>query len=1043
MSDVRLDKAVFARRVSRIFAAWDQPTDETAELGKVDALQVLLGESNDDQPAFSKSVALQTYLLSFEFPSTLVVFRRQGRKVTFVCSATKAKILRQLEGVDGVEIEIFVRAAKDESTANVVPNLIAALGNVKLGVLPKDAATGKLADEWNTAVAQASGIETVDVTASISAVLAEKDGEEIAATLTASRLASTAMTHYFKSKMEALIDRGTAITHEAFAALVEEKTGNEAKDPDQKLWRKDAALGDIDFGLVDWVYTPIIQSGGDYDLKVSAFSNEKNLKPGVILSSLGMRYKSYSASIGRTFLISPHKKQEAAFKALLDIRQTVLRTLKDGVTGKDVYASALAAARDQDASFGDAFVKNIGFATGIEYRDSSFLLGPKNERKLKENMVVVLSLGFQNLPDPKAEGQTYSLLLQDTVKIGQEGGEFLTEGCTKLKDLIMDIEDEESEPEPIPEKKPDAKKKSAVNGKSPAKMRSAAPVGGRRAETRGKGRAEPESTVAQRIKAHQAELHSARQKEGLAKYASGKGTGDDDKSKVVKKHESYRREEQLPSIVQDRRIYVDEQRQTVVLPINGFATPFHISIVKNVTKTEENDYIVLRLNFQSPGQIAGKKEDMPFEDPDANFVRSVTFRSKDHRHMLKVYEGITGLKKAATKREAERKEMADVIEQEKLVEIKGRHPYVLKNVYPRPATEGKKSDGNLEIHQNGIRFRPDGPAAKIDVLFSNIKHLFFQPSEKELIVLIHVHLKAPIVVGKKKTYDVQFFREVSDAGFDETTGKRRKARYGDEDEIEQEQEDRKRRQELDRLFHSFSKRISDAAQSQGFDLEVDIPFREIAFTGVPNRTDVLLQPTTDCLVNLTELPFTVITLNEVEIAHFERVQFGLKAFDVVFVYKNYKKAPTAINNIPVTHLDNVKEWCDSVDIPISEGPVNLSWPQIMKTVNEDPYDFFSSGGWDFLVGGGDSGSESEESEGSVFEDESDAFSGSDDDSDDSAFSDDSGSDSGSEAGFSDESGESWDALERKAAKADDKRKAAGDDLSDDDKKGKKGAKGRR
>ena len=43
--------------------------------------------------------------------------------------------------------------------------------------------------------------------------------------------------------------------------------------------------------------------------------------------------------------------------------------------------------------------------------------------------------------------------------------------------------------------------------------------------------------------------------------------------------------------------------------------------------------------------------------------------------MLKVYETITGLKKAATKREAERKELADVIEQEKLIEIKGGLPY--------------------------------------------------------------------------------------------------------------------------------------------------------------------------------------------------------------------------------------------------------------------------------------------------------------------------------------------------------------------------------
>lgn len=42
--------------------------------------------------------------------------------------------------------------------------------------------------------------------------------------------------------------------------------------------------------------------------------------------------------------------------------------------------------------------------------------------------------------------------------------------------------------------------------------------------------------------------------------------------------------------------------------------------------------------------------------------------------MIKVSETITALKKAATKREAERKELADVVTQEKLIEIKGEFP---------------------------------------------------------------------------------------------------------------------------------------------------------------------------------------------------------------------------------------------------------------------------------------------------------------------------------------------------------------------------------
>jgi nucleosome binding factor SPN SPT16 subunit len=43
----------------------------------------------------------------------------------------------------------------------------------------------------------------------------------------------------------------------------------------------------------------------------------------------------------------------------------------------------------------------------------------------------------------------------------------------------------------------------------------------------------------------------------------------------------------------------------------------------------------------------------------------------------------------------------------------------------------------------------------------------------------------------------------------------------------------------------------------------------------------------------------------------------------------------------------------SVDIPIAEGPVNLNWGQIMKTINDSPYEFFQTGGWGFLGGTGD------------------------------------------------------------------------------------------
>jgi nucleosome binding factor SPN SPT16 subunit len=157
----------------------------------------------------------------------------------------------------------------------------------------------------------------------------------------------------------------------------------------------------------------------------------------------------------------------------------------------------------------------------------------------------------------------------------------------------------------------------------------------------------------------------------------------------------------------------------------------------------------------------------------------------------------------------------------------------------------------------------------------------------------------------------------------------------------------------------------------GDTLEVDIPFRELAFEGVPFRTNVRLQPTTECLVFLSDPPFLVVTLSDVEVASLERVQFTLKQFDMVLVFKDFTKPPLHINSIPSSQLDDVKNWLEyvlltvsgfpnlnmgsgssSVEIPLSEGPVNLNWGPIMKTINESPYDFFQQGGWSFLGGAG-------------------------------------------------------------------------------------------
>jgi nucleosome binding factor SPN SPT16 subunit len=178
--------------------------------------------------------------------------------------------------------------------------------------------------------------------------------------------------------------------------------------------------------------------------------------------------------------------------------------------------------------------------------------------------------------------------------------------------------------------------------------------------------------------------------------------------------------------------------------------------------------------------------------------------------------------------------------------------------------------------------------------------------------------------------DVQFFREASDVQFDETGSRKRKHLYGDEDGIEMEQQERKRRQMLNREFKNCAEKIAEAStlsvrsstlpviytltcrSKAGDTLETDIPFRELSFEGVPFRTNVRLQPTTECLVHLTDPPFLVVTLANIEVASLERVQFTLKQFDLVLVFKDFAaaKAPLHINSIPTAQLDDVKNWLE-------------------------------------------------------------------------------------------------------------------------------------
>lgn len=95
---------------------------------------------------------------------------------------------------------------------------------------------------------------------------------------------------------------------------------------------------------------------------------------------------------------------------------------------------------------------------------------------------------------------------------------------------------------------------------------------------------------------------------------------------------------------------------------------------------------------------------------------------------------------------------------------------------------------------------------------------------------------SPIIVGKKKTQDIQFYCEVG-GGVEHLEGRKRNNR-NDEDEIEDEEKQRQQRKKMHREFEAFIKSVEETAREHK--VEFDKPYRELGFEGNWNRARIFL-----------------------------------------------------------------------------------------------------------------------------------------------------------------------------------------------------------
>ncbi|EDW79049.1 uncharacterized protein Dwil_GK10599, isoform A [Drosophila willistoni] len=1005
MSTFVLDKEAFVRRIKRLYTEWKAPSiGHDDGLTNLDCIMSLVG--SEDDVIYSKSMAMQIWLLGYELTDTISVFASDA--IYFLTSKKKIEFLKQVQNIteEGLpEIKLLVRDRTDKDKGNF-EKLIKSIQNSKkgkrLGVFTKDSFPGEFSEAWKQSL-MAAKFEHVDISTTVAYLMCPKDESEINNIRKACLVSMDVFNKYLKDEIMDIIDSDRKVKHTKLSDGCESAIG------DKKY------TSGLDPQLLDMAYPPIIQSGGAYSLKFSAASDKNTLHFGVIVCSLGARYKSYCSNISRTFLVNPTEPMKENYTFLINVQEEILKLLAPGTKLCEVYEKTLAYVRKEKPSMVENLTKSFGFAMGLEFRENSIVIGPKCQALIKKNMIFNLHVGISNLNNPEAadkEGSTYALFVGDTVLVGEQSpGSVMTPSKKKIKNIGIFIKDD-SEEEDVDDKKAAKEDQSTeILGRSK-----------RNAVLESKLR--NEINTEEKRKEHQRELAqqlNERAKERLAKQGNSKEV-----EKVRKNTVSYKSISQMPREpeVKGLKLYVDKKYETVIMPVFGIQVPFHISTIKNISQSVEGEYTYLRINFFHPGATMGRNEGGLYPQPEATFVKEVTYRSsnlKEHgevappsSNLNNAFRLIKEVQKRFKTREAEEREKEDLVKQDTLILSQNKGNPKLKDLYIRPNIVTKRMTGSLEAHTNGFRYisvRGD----KVDILYNNIRSAFFQPCDGEMIILLHFHLKYAIMFGKKKHVDVQFYTEVGEI----TTDLGKHQHMHDRDDLAAEQAERELRHKLKTAFKSFCEKVELMTKSI---VEFDTPFRELGFPGAPFRSTVTLQPTSGSLVNLTEWPPFVITLDDVELVHFERVQFHLRNFDMIFVFKEYNKKVAMVNAIPMNMLDHVKEWLNSCDIRYSEGVQSLNWQKIMKTITDDPEGFFDQGGWTFLDP--ESGSEAENESAESEEDEAynptdaETDEESDEDSEYSEASEDESDDSDEDLGSDEESGKDWSDLEREAAEED-------------------------
>lgn len=687
--------------------------DSTAVWNGADCLLLHKGPLNDDDE-YLKSTVLHQWIFGYEIPDSVLLLRKDGhvwfmatkKKCDFIQPATTAggaipanspireiHLLKRNKGdADGVAAlydTLWKEAMADTTTGTATTN-----GEKRVfGVLTKERdvnlAGGGIVGPWETRLTTASEAQEatlVDVAGGVAFAMSVKDDAELDLMKKSSVLSNKVMKHGYVKKMEEVIDSEQPITHEELAGYVEDIL----EDPSKialKVPKED----------VQSCYVPIVQSGGTYDLKVSAESSANNLSNDIIIVSIGARYKQYCSSITRTFFVDPPKKVSEIYEVLLAVQEACLAVMKPGNQLKMVYQAAVTHLKSEPGCeyLIDRLPKSLGFCTGLDFRESAMLLTPKSQATFKRGMVFCLSVGFSDLDLSTADRSSvsdkspvcssivfaalcsllklfvpmrllicaisivclfyqvkmlskYALLVADMVAITSDTPDVLTKMGKNVTDVAYNIneegdndEDDEEEDDDDDVDAPDAPEGDAEFARKLSKDRGGTRTSSRLAKDSA-AQSDVQEGVAERER-RQISLMGRRNEERLREMArSNRAAGGDSQKLQAEELQTYKRTRDYPDNVQPNQVKVDMANQCVILPICGNPVPFHISTIKNIVMPDDDTATLLRINFYTAGMAVGKDAPVNMAKlvakyaPYASFIRELTFRSLDGHNLTLV-----------------------------------------------------------------------------------------------------------------------------------------------------------------------------------------------------------------------------------------------------------------------------------------------------------------------------------------------------------------------------------------------------------------------